>query len=178
MSTEHILIPEIVTPDMIRDAVAESFAPKHETEERALELLTDDEIAVVAELADGEDAEQAAEVETAEEVSLKNGVYQEIKRKLHERFSVPLEEIAFAHDADTPVKKAALYKAVNAGRVRVLIGSTGKMGTGVNVQKRLVALHHVDQPWKPAELEQREGRILRQGNIYPEVFIFNYRNSK
>lgn len=178
MSTEHIVIPEIVTPDMIRDAVADSFVSSDTAEERALELLTDDEIAAVADLAEGEDAEQAVEVETAEEVSLKNGVYQEIKRKLHERFSIPLDEIAFAHDADTPVKKAALYKAVNSGRVRVLIGSTGKMGTGVNVQKRLVALHHVDQPWKPAELEQREGRILRQGNIYPEVFIFNYVTTK
>lgn len=178
MSTERIIIPEIVTPDMIRDAVADSFVSGDVTEERALELLTDEEIAAVAELAEEEDAEQASEVETAEEVSLKNGVYQEIKRKLHERFSVPLDEIAFAHDADTPVKKAALYKAVNSGRVRVLIGSTGKMGTGVNVQKRLVALHHVDQPWKPAELEQREGRILRQGNIYREVFIFNYVTTK
>lgn len=178
MSTERIIIPEIVTPDMIRDVVAESYAPNEGAEERALELLTDEEIAAVAEGSDGDEAEQASEVETAEEVSLKNGVYQEIKRKLHERFSIPLEEIAFAHDADTPVKKAALYKAVNAGRVRVLIGSTGKMGTGVNVQKRLIALHHVDQPWKPAELEQREGRILRQGNIYPEVFIFNYVTTK
>ncbi|MDQ3684764.1 MAG: hypothetical protein M3430_04085 [Acidobacteriota bacterium] len=178
MSTEHIIIPEIVTPDMIRDAVAESFVYGDATEERALELLTDEEIAAVAGLAEGEDAEQAPEVETAEEVSLKNGVYQEIRQKLNERFSVPLEEIAFAHDADTPVKKAALYKAVNSGRVRVLIGSTGKMGTGVNVQRRLIALHHVDQPWKPAELEQREGRILRQGNIYPEVFIFNYVTTK
>ncbi|MGA9998068.1 MAG: hypothetical protein WBP93_21825 [Pyrinomonadaceae bacterium] len=178
MSTEHIIVPEIVTPDMIRNAVAESYAPNEGAEERALELLTEEEIEAPGGASDAEDTEQAVESETAEEVSLKNGVYQEIKRKLHERFGIPLEEIAFAHDADTPVKKAALYKAVNSGRVRVLIGSTGKMGTGVNVQRRLVALHHVDQPWKPAELEQREGRILRQGNLYPEVFIFNYVTTK
>ena len=178
MSTEHIPLPEIVTPDMIREAVAASLTLGDEQEERALELLPDEEITAVADAGEEEDADQASEVETAEEVALKNGVYHEIKRKLHERFAIPLDEIAFAHDADTPMKKAALYQAVNQGRVRVLIGSTGKMGTGVNVQKRLIALHHVDQPWKPAELEQREGRILRQGNIYPEVFIFHYVTTK
>jgi hypothetical protein len=114
------------------------------------------------------------EVETAEEISLKNGFYHEIRRKLNERFQIPLEQVAFIHEADTPARKDALFKAVNSGRVRVLIGSTSKLGTGVNVQRRLVALHYVDEPWKPAELEQREGRILRQGNIYPEVFIFHY----
>ena len=114
------------------------------------------------------------ETETAAEIALKNGVYHEIRRKLHERFGLPPHEIAFIHEADTPAKKAALFADVNAGRVRVLLGSTAKLGTGVNVQQRLVALHHVDQPWKPAELEQREGRILRQGNLYPEVFVFHY----
>jgi len=67
-------------------------------------------------------------------------------------------------DADTDTKKQALFEKVRQGTVRVLIGSTAKMGTGTNVQKRLVALHHLDAPWKPAEVEQREGRILRQGN--------------
>lgn len=144
-----------------------------ELPDRALELVTEEEVAAVGdEDVNGDGA--PAEVETAEEVSLKNGVYQEIRRKLCERFGIPPAEVAFAHDADTPAKKAALYKAVNSGRVRVLIGSTGKLGTGVNVQRRLVALHHVDEPWKPAELEQREGRILRQGNIYPEAYIFHY----
>jgi len=141
--------------------------------ERALEIFGETSVTGVEADADDE-SDTNAEIETAEEVSLKNGVYHEIKRKLGERFSIPPYEIAFIHEADTPAKKAALFKAVNAGRVRVLIGSTGKLGTGVNVQKRLVALHHVDEPWKPAELEQREGRILRQGNIYPEAFIFHY----
>lgn len=127
---------------------------------------------------DATDGAESTEIETAEEVSLKNGVYQEVRRKLCAGYGIPIEEIAFAHEADTPAKKSALYDAVNCGRVRVLIGSTGKLGTGVNVQRRLVGLHHVDQPWKPAELEQREGRILRQGNIYPEVFIFNYVTTK
>lgn len=175
MSMEVAIVPEVITPDMINEAVAETFAPL-EMPERALELSSLAETSSVT--TDNDDDEQTVEIETAEEVSLKNGVYHEIKRKLHERFGIPLAEIAFAHDADTPAKKAELYKAVNAGRVRVLIGSTGKMGTGVNVQKRLVALHHLDQPWKPAELEQREGRILRQGNIYPEVFVFNYVTTK
>lgn len=168
------LTAEVVTPDMIAEAVAESLTAHDAETLRALELPTEEEVAAVADT--NEDAESGVtpEVETAEEVSLKNGVYQEIKRKLHERFGIPLDEIAFAHDADTVVRKAALYKAVNQGTVRVLIGSTGKLGTGVNVQKRLIALHHVDQPWKPAEREQREGRILRQGNIYPEVFVFDY----
>ena len=176
--SESILLPDLATPEMIQEAVDENCASLTEAGERALELLTDEEISAVAEAAEAETDEPASEIETAEEISLKNGVYQEIRRKLHERFGIPLDEIAFAHDADTPAKKAALYQAVNAGRVRVLLGSTGKLGTGVNVQRRLIALHHVDQPWKPAELEQREGRILRQGNIYPEVFIFNYVTTK
>ena len=75
-------------------------------------------------------------------------------------------------DADT--KKQVLFEKVRQGTVRVLIGSTAKMGTGTNVQKRLMALHHLDAPWKPAEVEQREGRILRQGNTNKEVVIFRY----
>jgi hypothetical protein len=165
---------EIVSAEMIKDAVANCFVTIGDTPERALELVTPEEIAAVEDVDDDPDDEGAQEVETAEEISLKNGVYHEIKRKLNERFKIPLEQIAFIHEADTPARKAALFKAVNSGRVRVLIGSTSKLGTGVNVQRRLVALHHVDEPWKPAELEQREGRILRQGNIYSEVFVYHY----
>ena len=77
---------------------------------------------------------------------------------------IPREQIAAVGDADSDAKKQALFDRVRSGSVRVLIGSTAKMGTGTNVQKRLVALHHLDAPWKPAEVEQREGRILRQGN--------------
>jgi hypothetical protein len=87
---------------------------------------------------------------------------------------IPQGEIAAIGDADSDAKKRALFDKVRAGQIRVLLGSTTKMGTGTNVQKRLVALHHLDAPWKPAEVEQREGRILRQGNENEEVAIYRY----
>jgi N12 class adenine-specific DNA methylase len=87
---------------------------------------------------------------------------------------IPREQIAAIGDAESDAKKQALFEKVRNGSVRVLIGSTQKMGTGTNVQKRLVALHHLDAPWKPAEVEQREGRILRQGNENEEVSIYRY----
>jgi hypothetical protein len=166
------LEPEVVSAEMISEAAESCFATMDDGVERALEIASPGDLIAIKD--DGDDPIDTQEVETAEEVSLKNGVYHEIKRKLNERYRVPLAEIAFIHEADAPAKKAALFKAVNAGRVRVLIGSTSKLGTGVNVQRRLVALHHVDEPWKPAELEQREGRILRQGNIYPQIYLFHY----
>ena len=100
-------------------------------------------------------------------------VYDEIIAKLVAR-GIPRRQIAAIGDADTDAKKQALFEKVRQGTVRVLIGSTQKMGTGTNVQKRLVALHHLDAPWKPAEVEQREGRILRQGNENAEVAIYRY----
>jgi N12 class adenine-specific DNA methylase len=87
---------------------------------------------------------------------------------------IPREQIAAIGDAESDAKKQALFEKVRNGSVRVLIGSTQKMGTGTNVQKRLIALHHLDAPWKPAEVEQREGRILRQGNENEEVAIYRY----
>jgi hypothetical protein len=87
---------------------------------------------------------------------------------------VPEKEIAFVHDAETDTQKATLFKAVREGRVRVLLGSTAKMGIGTNVQTRLCALHHLDAPWRPCDVEQREGRILRQGNECEDVEIFRY----
>ncbi len=81
---------------------------------------------------------------------------------------IPSNEIAFIHDYDTPEKKKSLFDLVNSGEIRVLIGSTAKMGAGTNVQKRLVALHHMDAPWRPSDMEQREGRIIRQGNMFYE----------
>ena len=99
--------------------------------------------------------------------------YDAIIRKLTER-GIPAPEIANIGDYKTDRKKAQLFKQVRDGDVRILLGSTAKMGTGTNVQKRLIALHHVDAPWKPAEVEQREGRILRQGNEHDEVDIFRY----
>ncbi len=99
--------------------------------------------------------------------------YDEVTDKLVAR-GIPRSQIAAAGDADTDAKKQALFEKVRSGQVRVLLGSTQKMGTGTNVQKRLVALHHLDAPWKPAEVEQREGRILRQGNENAEVAVYRY----
>ena len=103
----------------------------------------------------------------------KFNVYDEIRTKLIER-GVPQAEIAFIHDADSDADKKLLFDAVNAGKIRILIGSTEKMGAGTNVQKRLAALHHLDAPWRPRDIEQREGRILRQGNINAEVDLYRY----
>lgn len=100
-------------------------------------------------------------------------VYEDIRDKLISR-GVPKEEIAFIHDADTEVKKKELFAKVRSGNVRVLIGSTQKMGAGTNVQDRLVALHDLDCPWRPGDLEQRKGRIVRQGNTNPNVHIYRY----
>src|SRR5476649_1493806 len=103
----------------------------------------------------------------------KFSAYDDLKVKLVQK-GVPADEIAFIQDCDTDAAKVALFKKVRAGRVRVLMGSTQMMGTGTNVQERLIALHHIDAPWRPADIEQREGRILRQGNKNPEVKIFRY----
>ncbi|MDR5727410.1 MAG: DEAD/DEAH box helicase family protein [Terriglobia bacterium] len=100
-------------------------------------------------------------------------VYSDLKRKLVER-GVPTAEVAFIHDYESDAAKAKLFKAVRDGRIRVLLGSTGKMGVGTNVQTRLVALHHLDAPWRPADIEQREGRIERQGNMNEAVSIYRY----
>ena len=100
-------------------------------------------------------------------------VYDDMKQKLMAQ-GVPPEEIAFIHDAKTEVQKAELFSKVRKGQVRVLLGSTAKMGAGTNVQTRLAALHHLDCPWRPADIEQREGRILRQGNINKTVKIYKY----
>jgi hypothetical protein len=89
-------------------------------------------------------------------------------------WSIPRDQIAAMGDAESDAKKQALFEKVRNGSVRVLLGSTQKMGTGTNVQKRLVALHHLAAPWKPAEVEQRDGRILRQGNMIEEVGIYRY----
>jgi hypothetical protein len=100
-------------------------------------------------------------------------VYDELRSRLI-NCGIPQNEIAFIHDADSDGTKMRLFNAVNAGRVRILIGSTEKMGAGTNVQRRLVALHHLDAPWRPRDIEQREGRILRQANLNSEVSIFRY----
>ena len=99
--------------------------------------------------------------------------YDDIRDKLIAK-GVPTDQIAYIHDADTPAKKNALSSKMKSGAIRVLIGSTAKMGAGFNVQERLVALHHVDCPWRPRDVEQRDGRILRQGNTNEKVHIYRY----
>lgn len=115
------------------------------------------------------DAETKEAAEDGENVT----AYEEIKKMLLKK-GIPSKEIAFIHDAKTKEQKEELFAKVRAGDVRVLIGSTEKMGAGTNIQDKLVALHHVDAPWRPRDIEQREGRILRKGNQNKEVEIFNY----
>ena len=100
-------------------------------------------------------------------------VYDDIRRKLVAA-GVPESEVEFIHSADTEAKKAALFSKVRSGDVRILLGSTAKMGAGTNVQQRLVAVHHLDVGWKPSDMTQRNGRIVRQGNMNKEVKVFNY----
>ena len=100
-------------------------------------------------------------------------LYDDLKARLV-KSGIPSKEIAFIHDADTADKKKKLFADVNDGKVRVLIGSTGKMGVGMNAQKRVVAIHHLDAPWRPGDVEQRNGRAFRQGNINDEVSCYTY----
>ena len=103
----------------------------------------------------------------------KFNLYEEMRTMLVAA-GIPASEIAFIHDANNDVQKGRLFHECRDGPVRVLFGSTGKMGVGTNVQKRLVAMHHIDAPWRPADVEQRDGRILRQGNLNPEIQIYRY----
>ena len=100
-------------------------------------------------------------------------LYDDLKTRLRQG-GIPAKEIAFIHEADTDAKKKKLFEDVNEGRVRVLIGSTGKMGVGMNAQRRIVAIHHLDAPWRPGDVEQRDGRAFRQGNINEEVSKHTY----
>ena len=123
--------------------------------------------------ANTETTTEAEVEESAEDIS----IYDDIRNALISA-GVPAGEVAFIHDANTNDKKAKLFQDVNDGKVRVLIGSTGKMGVGMNAQKRIVALHHLDAPWRPGDIEQREGRALRRGNINEEVGIYVYITKK
>lgn len=99
--------------------------------------------------------------------------YDALKQLLTDK-GIPEDEIAYIHNAKSEMQKKNLFAQVRSGKVRVLIGSTQKMGAGTNVQERLIALHHLDCPWRPSDLEQREGRIIRQGNGNAEVEIYRY----
>lgn len=104
-------------------------------------------------------------------------VYDDIRQKLQAR-GIPKEQIAYIHEAPTDAKKQELFAKVRSGEVRILLGSTQKMGAGTNVQTRLIALHNLDCPWRPSDLAQRQGRIERQGNLFPEVEVFRYVTEK
>ena len=104
-------------------------------------------------------------------------VYTDLKRKLIEK-GIPEEEIAFIHEANTEIRKQELFSKVRTGAVRILMGSTSKMGAGTNCQNKIIALHHLDCPWRPSDLTQRNGRIVRQGNENKEVYIYTYVTEK
>lgn len=117
--------------------------------------------------------ESPEDIEDIGEETENVSIYHDIKKQLILK-GVPEKEIAFIHDANTHARKAKLFEDVNAGRVRVLIGSTGKMGVGMNAQKKIIALHHLDSPWRPGDVKQQEGRMLRQGNENDETHIYTY----
>ncbi len=117
--------------------------------------------------------ERLAEKDSGTEEEQTFTVYDDIRDKLVAK-GIPREQIAFIHEANTEARKKELFSKVRSGQVRVLMGSTFKMGAGMNVQDRLIALHDLDAPWRPGDLEQRSGRIIRQGNMNPEVHIYRY----
>lgn len=170
-------------PDTKLNRCVENVARIHaETAEDRLTQIIFCDLGVPHKAADavveGEDADDAkdkksiAEVESLEE-ECDFCVYDDIRDKLIAR-GIPAEEIAYIHDAKTEQQKADLFDKVRSGEIRVLLGSTAKMGTGTNVQKKLIAVHDIDIPWRPADLEQRAGRIIRQGNENKQVQIFRY----
>ncbi len=122
---------------------------------------------------EAEGPDDGKEPETGEETVMEASVYEDIRKKLIAK-GIPAEEIAFIHDANTENQKAELFAKVRSGQVRVLLGSTQKMGAGTNVQTKLIASHDLDCPWRPADLEQRAGRIVRRGNENSHVKIFRY----
>ena len=120
-------------------------------------------------------SEKSAQLVFCDSSTPKSGfnIYDEMRRLLMD-MGIPGEEIAFVHDAGTEKKRSELFGNVQDGEVRVLLGSTFKLGLGVNVQDRLIAVHHLDVPWRPADMIQREGRILRQGNTNEKIYIYRY----
>ena len=138
------------------------------TKEQALTQLVFCDLSTPKTVNPGENTENEPEA-----APIFQDVYTDLKGKLMEK-GIPEHEIAFIHDAKTEVQKSALFSKVRAGQVRVLIGSTFKMGAGTNVQRKLVALHHLDIPWRPSDIEQREGRMIRQGNENDHVEVYRY----
>ena len=127
----------------------------------------------VTETADDSSVTPDPVIETEDERRTRLSVYHEIKRLLVAE-GIPEHEIAFVHDYEGPAAQAELSRKLNAGEIRIVLASTTKLGVGANIQQRLYAIHHGDPPWVPSSIEQRDGRMLRQGNIYPEVHICQY----
>lgn len=173
------LDPRLVDPSLpenpnskVNKAIANIYDIWQKTKDKKSTQLVFLDLSVPKSKADFEVEEETA-LSESEEAQENIIIYKEIKKKLIS-LGVPAEEIAFVHEFNTNAKKKQLNDAMNEGRIRILIGSTGKMGLGLNIQRKLIALHHLDCPWRPDELEQREGRILRQGNENEEVEIFVY----
>jgi hypothetical protein len=151
------------------DAIMARIAAGEDPDVIAMAQLGDEDAA--AKVSDAESARDNLDAKgrdwlTAIECAKRGfSVYDDLKKALMEK-GIPENQIAFIHSYNTDDQKAALFRKVNNGEIRILMGSTPKMGAGTNVQKRLVALHHLDVPWKPSDLEQREGRIIRQGNVF------------
>lgn len=122
---------------------------------------------------DAMEMQEASEGAYEKSVDRFTNVYEEIRKCLVRR-GVPEEEVAFIHDAKSDPQRQAMFEQMREGKICILLGSTGKLGTGVNVQDRVIAIHHLDVPWKPSDITQRDGRGLRQGNINPEIMIFHY----
>jgi N12 class adenine-specific DNA methylase len=153
--------------ESVRKDIVAGYDVEQETETDADEDQDSDDPNADAKPASEEDAEAKALLIG------KFNLYADLKTRLVAA-GIPAEQIEFIHDANTDDKKAKLFEKVRSGDVRILLGSSEKMGVGTNVQKRLVALHHIDSPWTPAEVEQRDGRILRQGNQNKEIEIYRY----
>jgi N12 class adenine-specific DNA methylase len=159
---KHPALAQLIFLDMgVPQKAGQSQAVVPARDDDAVDTVMDDETS------------EAVAVEDSEIYKTKFDLYNDIRDKLVAD-GIPRKEIAFIHEATDDVKKAALFRKVRSGEVRVLLGSTGKMGVGTNVQKLLYAMHHVDAPWKPAEVEQRDGRIIRQGNENAEVEMYRY----
>lgn len=166
----HVEDPGITKVDVATDKMVEIWEETKEEKSTQLVFLDLSTPKAKKENKKGkEDDEDTEEEEDQENVSIYEDIREELVRK-----GVPREEIAFIHDANKKEDKQALFDDVIDGKVRFLLGSTKKLGAGTNVQKRLIALHHMDAPWRPSDIEQREGRILRQGNDNEEIQIYNY----
>ena len=171
LALDQRLVNSILPDDensKVNICAANIYSIWEKTKEQALTQLVFCDLSTPKNVNPGENAEN--ELETP---PIFQDVYTDLKGKLMAK-GIPEYEIAFIHDAKTEVQKSALFSKVRAGQVRVLIGSTFKMGAGTNVQRKLVALHHLDIPWRPSDIEQREGRMIRQGNENDHVVVYRY----